>query len=114
MKTEKFLVALWLCLCDLFSIIISGNITYPSPRFGSSMVVRQNIAYLFGGMFEDEEDRQLTFNDFYSLDIRKMDTWQTIIESDIKTMEWFESEDDEDDDDEDDEDEEASADMDIN
>merc|ERR1719362_2731725 len=92
-----------------------GQITYPSPRFGSSLAIRQSILYLFGGMFEDEEDRQLTFNDFYSLDIRKFDTWQTLIESDIKTMEWFESEDDEEEDDEEDEsDEEASADMDIN
>jgi len=76
-----------------------GKINYPSPRFGAAMVLRQSILYLFGGMFEDEEDRQLTFNDFYSLDIRKLDTWQTLIESDIKTMEWFESEDEEEDDD---------------
>ena len=39
----------------------------PSPRFGSSMCIRQGVLYLFGGMYEDEEDRQLTFKDFYSL-----------------------------------------------
>ena len=62
-------------------------------------------------MFEDEEDRQLTFNDFYSLDSRKLDCWHTLIESDIKTMEWFDSEDDDEDDDEDaDEDAESNDD----
>ena len=64
-------------------------------------------------MFEDEEDRQLTFNDFYSLDIRKLDTWQTLIESDIKTMEWFESDDDEGEEDES-EDDDDSEEMDVN
>ena len=87
---------------------------YPSPRFGSSLALRQSILYLFGGMFEDEEDRQLTFKDFYSLDIRKLDTWQTLIESDIKTMEWFESDDDEDEEDEDSEDNDDSDEMDVN
>ena len=68
-------------------------------------------------MFEDEEDRQLTLNDFYSLDIRKLDTWQTLIESDIKTMEWFESDDDEEDDDEEDDesdDDDDAEEMDVN
>ena len=89
-----------------------GKINYPSPRFGSAMVLRQNILYLFGGMFEDEEDRQLTFKDFYSLDIRKLDAWQTLIESDIKTMEWFESEDEDDSEEESDDDD--SEEMDVN
>ena len=66
-------------------------------------------------MFEDEEDRQLTFNDFYSLDSRKLDCWQTLIESDIKTMEWFDSEDDDehdgDDDDSNDDDEGDESDQ---
>ena len=70
-------------------------------------------------MFEDEEDRQLTLKDFYSIDIRKLDTWQTLIESDIKTMEWFESDDEEDDDDEEEDDSNDEVDneaeeMDIN
>merc|ERR1712029_156110 len=69
----------------------------PSPRFGSAMTVRQGVIYLFGGMVEDEEDRQLTFKDFYSLDTKKLDCWETIVESDIKTMEFYESDDSEDD-----------------
>jgi len=80
----------------------------PSPRFGSALTNRQGVIYLFGGMVEDAEDRQLTFNDFYSLDTKKLEVWDTLIESDIKAMEWIESESsgdedsDEDDDDSDD------------
>lgn len=85
----------------------------PSPRFGSQLAVKQGTLYLFGGMVEDSSDRQLTHKDLYSLgktlisvpkelvvhiaffnlsDIHKMDEWETIIESDIKTMEWVDSE----------------------
>ena len=88
----------------------------PSPRFGSALAIRQGILYLFGGMFEDEEDRQLTLKDFYSLDIRKLDAWNTLIESDIKTMEWIETDDDEESEDgeEDESDSEEENEMDIN
>lgn len=39
----------------------------PCPRFGSMVTLRQGTLYLFGGMFEDNDDRQITLNDFYSL-----------------------------------------------
>ena len=39
----------------------------PSPRFGSLMAIKQGALYLFGGMVEDSNDRQLTHKDFYSL-----------------------------------------------
>ena len=44
-----------------------ADIGGPSPRFGSALTMRQGVLYLFGGMVEDDEDRQLTFKDFYSL-----------------------------------------------
>ena len=88
----------------------------PSPRFGSHLAIKQGLLYLFGGVVEDDNDRQLTHKDLYSLgtnfrtvffrdilyvfytDIHKLDEWETIIESDIKTMEWVDSESSEDDD----------------
>jgi len=82
----------------------------PSPRFGSSMCIRQGVLYLFGGMYEDEEDRQLTFKDFYSLDTKKLDCWETIVESDIQTMEWFDSEDSGEEDEDDSEDDDMDTD----
>lgn len=39
----------------------------PSPRFGAQLAVKQGILYLFGGMVEDSNDRQLTHKDLYSL-----------------------------------------------
>ncbi len=48
---------------------------------------------------------------FVSSDLHKLDEWQTLVESDLKSMEWIES--DEWDSDEDDEDEEDEDDMDT-
>lgn len=47
--------------------VIKPQVGGPSPRFGSQMVIRQGTLFLYGGMVEDDDDRQLTFNDFYSL-----------------------------------------------
>lgn len=38
----------------------------PPSRMNSGLVVKHNILYLYGGLFEDE-NRQYTLNDFYSL-----------------------------------------------
>ena len=39
----------------------------PSPRFGSQLAIDKGNLYLFGGMVEDSNDRQLTHKDFYSI-----------------------------------------------
>ena len=65
----------------------------PSPRFGAQMAIKQGILYLFGGLVEDSNDRQFTHKDLYCLDFHKLDEWEVIIESDLKTMEWEDSED---------------------
>jgi len=84
----------------------------PSPRFGAHLAFRQGTLYLFGGVVEDANDRQLTHKDLYALDIHKLDEWEVIIESDIKTMEWVDSEssgEDSEDDDDDDSDSEGEG-----
>lgn len=43
-----------------------ANIFSPSHRSSSAMVMKNNVLYLYGGMYEDG-DRQYTYNDFYSL-----------------------------------------------
>jgi len=63
---------------------------FPSPRMNAGMVVKNNILYLYGGMME-ENDRQYTFSDFYSLDCRKLDEWKTLIADDVSSQTWFES-----------------------
>jgi len=64
----------------------------PSPRFGAQLAIKQGILYLFGGLVEDSNDRQFTHKDLYCLDFHKLDEWEVIIESDLKTMEWEDSE----------------------
>merc|ERR1712080_55407 len=79
-----------------------------SPRFGAGLVLKGSTLYMFGGKWEDGE-KDFTLKDFHFLDTHKMDTWQTIIESDVQTMEWYGSSDD-DEDDEDEEDDEEDMD----
>lgn len=54
------------------------------------------------GMFEDGE-REVTFSDLYSIDVKKLDEWKTVIQDDAAKMEWLgsDSESEEDDDDSD-------------
>ncbi|XP_043671954.1 kelch domain-containing protein 4 [Vespula pensylvanica] len=80
------------------------NIFFPSPRINPGLVVKNNTLYLYGGMLE-VGDRQYTFNDFYSLDCRKMDEWKTITHDDLSSQEWHNtssSDSEEEDEDEDD------------
>ncbi|XP_023326952.1 kelch domain-containing protein 4 [Eurytemora carolleeae] len=82
---------------------VNKDVFTPSPRFSSGLVYKSGILYLFGGIWEDGE-KDLTLKDFYSLDSVKLDTWNTIIESDIQSMEWFGSDSKDDEDDDEDED----------
>lgn len=45
---------------------IQENVFVPCPRINPGLVVKHNILYLYGGIFEDG-DRQYTLSDFYSL-----------------------------------------------
>ncbi|CAH0546671.1 unnamed protein product [Brassicogethes aeneus] len=89
----------------------------PSPRINAGMAIKHGILYLYGGMSE-EGDKQITFNDFYSLDLKKLDEWKTIVH-DNKNCEWLgsgsesegeEEDSEEDEDDESDTDEESDED----
>lgn len=62
----------------------------PHPRISCGLAVKHGVLYLYGGMFEDG-DKQVTFSDLYSLDLKKMDEWRTIIADDTSTQEWLES-----------------------
>ncbi|KAK9687729.1 hypothetical protein QE152_g36047 [Popillia japonica] len=64
-----------------------SDIFVPSPRMNSGLAVKHGTLYLYGGMFEDG-DKQITLNDFYSFDMKKMDEWKTIIADDRK-QEWL-------------------------
>ena len=82
------------------------QLTVPSPRFNAGMTFKGGSLFLFGGLWESGE-KDYTLKDFYSLDTKKLDTWNVIIEDDVRAMEWVQEEDD----DEDDEDEEEESGM---
>ncbi|XP_053740902.1 kelch domain-containing protein 4 isoform X1 [Synchiropus splendidus] len=61
----------------------------PCPRSSALAAVRLGRLFLYGGMFE-VGSRQFTLNDFYSLDLHKLDQWEVLVEMDPKTQEWLE------------------------
>ncbi|XP_075998616.1 kelch domain-containing protein 4 [Genypterus blacodes] len=82
--------------------LASGPLVEPCARCSAMATVCQGKLFLYGGMFE-VGDRQFTLNDFYCLDLHKMDRWEVLVEMDPKTQEWLgesESEDDEEDEEE--------------
>lgn len=66
------------------------HIFVPCPRINPGLVMKHNVLYLYGGMFENG-NQQYTLNDLYSLDCRKLDEWKTIIADDLSSQTWFES-----------------------
>lgn len=90
----------------------STKIFQPSPRINCGLAIKHGILYLYGGMFEDG-DKQITLCDFYSLDLKKLDEWKTLIPDDTSTMEWLGSESEGEEEDEDSEDESSSDEMDT-
>lgn len=40
----------------------------------------------------EEGDKQFTYNDLYSIDLKKVDEWRVIIQDDTSKMEWLGSE----------------------
>ena len=67
------------------------TIILPCGRMNASTVIKRNTLYVYGGIFEDE-DKQVTLNDLWSIDLKKMSTWQQLQESDDTAGDWFENE----------------------
>ncbi|XP_002030298.2 kelch domain-containing protein 4 [Drosophila sechellia] len=61
----------------------------PSPRMNPGMCVCKGTLYIFGGIFE-EDDKQFTYNDFYALDLHKLE-WKVLIPNSLKAHEWEDS-----------------------
>lgn len=85
----------------------------PSPRMNPGLCVCKGTLYIYGGLYE-EDNKQYTFNDFYAIDLHKLDEWKAIIPNDMHAHDWIDSESsdsdesNEDDDDDDDSDEDDS------
>ncbi|KAH9097002.1 hypothetical protein Ae201684P_011734 [Aphanomyces euteiches] len=85
----------------------------PLPRINPALIVRGNTFYVYGGVLEDG-DREITLDDCWSLDLKRMDEWVEILpgtmaeqmwKGDVSDTEDSTLDDDEDDDDDDDEEE---------
>lgn len=63
----------------------------PAKRMNCGLAVKRGCLFLYGGMFEDG-DKQVTYADMYSLDLKKLDEWKTIIPDDTTKQEWLGSE----------------------
>lgn len=56
------------------------NKTNPHPRRSSYIQFHKGLLYLYGGRFDDKEETEITFNDMYSLNMKKLDEWKIIYE----------------------------------
>ncbi|KAI0367424.1 galactose oxidase [Pilatotrama ljubarskyi] len=80
-------------------------LTVPLPRYNAMLAVLRNTLYIYGGIFE-KGSREYTLDDFYSLQLDKLDRYVCLKASEIVVAEGDDAsssdEDDEDDDDYDD------------
>ncbi|KAK0231789.1 galactose oxidase [Armillaria nabsnona] len=88
--------------------------TIPLPRYNAMLAVLRNTLYLYGGIFE-RGSREYTLDDFYSLQLDKMDRYVCLKESGVVIAEGDDEsssgsyDDDVDDDDDDDEEAEETV-----
>ncbi|KII91387.1 hypothetical protein PLICRDRAFT_38137 [Plicaturopsis crispa FD-325 SS-3] len=81
------------------------SLTVPLTRYNAMLAVLRNTLYIYGGIYE-RGSREYTLDDFYSLQLDKLDRYVCLKQSGVVIADGEESSSDEDDDDDDDEDEE--------
>lgn len=82
----------------------------PSPRINPAVMIRGSTLYVYGGVVEDG-DREITLDDCWSLDLKRLDEWKEVLPGTMAQQVWKgemseteESSDGDDDDDDEDED----------
>ncbi|GAA5840259.1 hypothetical protein JCM3766R1_001441 [Sporobolomyces carnicolor] len=75
----------------------------PGPRYNAMLAVQRNTLYIYGGILE-AGDREYTLDDFFTLDLTKLDRYNCLKECIIETAEWHGSDSENDSDDSDEED----------
>lgn len=84
----------------------------PARRMNCGLAVKRGCLFLYGGMFEDG-DKQITYSDMYSLDLKKLEEWKIIIADDTSKQEWLGSESEEESGEEESSDDEENSDEDV-
>lgn len=69
----------------------------PIARYNAMMAVQKNTLYIYGGIVESQE-REYTLDDFYTLQLDKLDRFTCLKECNIAELEWKESDDEDDED----------------
>ncbi|CDR88631.1 uncharacterized protein SPSC_05235 [Sporisorium scitamineum] len=72
--------------------------TIPLERYNVMLAVQRNTLYVYGGIFE-AGNREYTLDDFYTLDLSKLERFTCLKECPIDALEWDESESEDDSDD---------------
>lgn len=90
----------------------------PCPRINPALIIRGSTLYVYGGVVEDG-DREITLDDCWSLDLKKLEEWKLLLPGTMSEQVWKgevseteESSDGDDDDDSDDDDDDDSDDED--
>jgi len=81
----------------------------PMPRIGAGLGILGSKLFVLGGTTEIG-DRQITFDDLWSIDLNQMDKWEPVIEGSWKSLAWKGGENEEEDDEEEDEDDDIDID----
>ncbi|CEG48418.1 Protein containing repeated kelch motifs [Plasmopara halstedii] len=82
------------------------NIPAPCPRINPALMIRGSTLYVYGGVVEDG-DREITLDDCWSLDLKRLDEWKKVLPGTMSLQIWkgevseTEESSDDDDDDED-------------
>ncbi|KAJ7452441.1 galactose oxidase [Mycena galericulata] len=84
-------------------------LTTPLPRYNAMLAVLRNTLYIYGGIYERGK-REYTLDDFYSIQLDKMERYTCLKESGIVIADEDESSSEDDDDESDDEDEDEDED----
>ena len=74
-----------------------AKIVHPCPRIKASMVVLDNVLWLYGGSFEDK-DIEITLDDLWCINLNKLDGWTLVERGTWKDEQYLESSSDEDED----------------
>lgn len=87
----------------------SENVEFqPSHRMNCGLAVKRGTLYLYGGLYE-EDDKEITYNDMYALDLHKMEEWKTILVDEKAKSDWIGSDSEGESDEEEEEDSEESG-----
>eukprot|EP00965_Chrysotila_dentata_P158159 5225723-Pleurochrysis_carterae.AAC.1 len=50
----------------------------PCPRMNCAAALRGSLLFVYGGLYEPEEQSEITLNDMWSLDLAKLDRWNCL------------------------------------